>query len=131
MPATLPSKIVKLCGVLAICAGCHNDPPPVAPGDPIPAPAEVKVDTMDTECAGLINALVSYGDCPNNDEDDKEWATRVSESARDAFDAGKKGHPDEQSQHVIALACHKAAESVKNANERCHAGPKPKATWGR
>ncbi|HEY0255123.1 MAG TPA: hypothetical protein VGC41_26530 [Kofleriaceae bacterium] len=86
---------------------------------------------MDAECAGLTNALISYGDCPNNDDDDKAWAKNVAEVAQQAFDAGKKGNPDEPSQHVIALACHKAAESVKNANERCHAGPKPKPTWGR
>jgi len=129
MRPTLPSTIGKICLVIAgLGAGlaCHNDPPPVAPGAPIPAPAEIVVDTMDVECNGLVTALLTYGDCPNNDEDDKAWAQRVAETAQQSFEAGKKGKPDEPSQHVIALACHKATESVKHATERCHNGKRPR-----
>jgi hypothetical protein len=130
MRPTLPSIFGKICLVLAVF-GCHSDPPPVAPGEPIPAAAEVSVDTMDIECAGLITALTALGDCPNSDDDEKAWTKQVAEVAQQSFDAGKKGNPDEPSQHVIALACHRAAESVKHANERCHNGPKPKPDWGR
>jgi hypothetical protein len=130
MRPTLPSIFGKICLVLAVY-GCHSDPPPVAPGEPIPAAAEVSVDTMDVECAGLITALGALGECPNNEDDDRAWAKQVAEVAQQSFDAGKKGNPDEASQHVIALACHRAAESVKHANERCHNGPKPKPDWGR
>ena len=89
------------------------------------AAAGVSVHTMAVECAGLISALTAYGECPTNDDTDQAWAARVAEVAQQSFDAGKKGNPDEPSQHVIALACHRAAESVKHANERCHNGPKP------
>ncbi len=130
MRPTLPSVFGKICLVL-VTYGCHHDPGPVAPGEPIPAAAEVSVDTMDVECAGLISALTAYGECPTNDDTDKAWAARVAEVAQQSFDAGKKGNPDEPSQHVIALACHRAAESVKHANERCHNGPKPKPDYGR
>jgi len=129
MRPTLPSIFGKICLVLVVC-GCHSDPPPVAPGEPIPAAAEISVDTMDVECAALISALDAYSECPNNDDNDKAWAKQVAEVAQQSFDAGKKGNPDEPSQHVIALACHRAAESVRHANERCHNGPKPKPDWG-
>jgi hypothetical protein len=129
MRPTLPSTIGKICLMiagLACYSACHSDPPPVAPGEPIPAPAEIVVDTMDIECNGLVTALLAYGDCPNNDEDDKAWAKRVAETAQQSFEAGKKGKPDAPSQHVIALACHKATVSVKHATERCANGKRPR-----
>jgi len=131
MRPTLPSIFGKSCLVLTIY-GCHHDnPPPVAPGEPIPPEAEIHVDTMDVECAGLIGALNALAACPNSDDNDKAWATQVAEVAQQSFDAGKKGNPDEPSQHVIAVACHRAAVSVAHANERCHNGPKPKPDYGR
>jgi hypothetical protein len=130
MRPTLPSIFGKIC-LVSMLWGCHSDPPPVAPGEPIPAAAEIKVDAMDVECAGLLAQLDALGNCPNSDDDDKAWTKRVAEVAQDSFDAGKKGNPDEPSQHVIALACHRAAESVKYANVRCHNGKKPKPDWAR
>ena len=130
MRPTLPSTLAKICLVLATY-GCHRDPPPVAPGEPIPAADEVVVDTMDVECAGLITAIHALGECPNSDDDDKAWTKQLAEVAQQSFDAGKKGNPDEPSQHVIALACHRAAVSVGFANQRCHNGPKAKPDYGR
>lgn len=132
MRPTLPSTIGKICLVLTGLAwvwGCHSDPPPVAPGEPIPAPAEIVVDTMDHECNDLVSALLAYGECPNNDEDDKAWAKNLAEVAQQSFEAGKKGNPDAPSQHVIALACHKATMSVKHATERCSHGKRPKSDY--
>ena len=111
-------------GVLAMIA-CHSDPPPVAPGEPIPAASEVSVEAMDVECDGLVAAYQTYGDCPNAPEEIHAWVKQVVELAQDSFAAGKKGKPDDKSQHVIALACHKAAVSVKNATIRCLAGKPP------
>lgn len=130
MRPTLPSIFGKICLVLAIY-GCHHDQAPVAPGEPISAAAEVSVDTMDVECADLISALNAYEECPNNEDIDKTWLTRIAEVAQQSVDAGKKGNPDEPSQHVIALGCRRATVSVKHANERCHNGPKPKPDYGR
>ncbi|MEO8841820.1 MAG: hypothetical protein ABI591_31610 [Kofleriaceae bacterium] len=129
MRPTLPSIFGKICLVLALY-GCHDDPPPVAAGEPIPAAAEISVDTMDVECAGLVAALDAYGECPNNEDNDKAWAKQVAEVAQQSFDAGKKGNPDEPSQHVIALACHRAAASMQHATERCRNGPRPKPDYG-
>lgn len=129
MPPTLPSAIGKYCLVAALLGACHNDPPPVAPGEPIPAPVEVQVEAMDVECNHLVDAILKFGECPNSDEDDKAWAKNLAEVAQQSFEAGKKGNPDEPSQHVIALACHKATESVKHATERCVNGPRPKGDY--
>ncbi len=138
MTPTLPSTFGKKCWVVAMLAaiwavqplaGCHRDPPPVAPGEPIPPPGEIQVDTMDQECTHLVHALLAFGDCPNHDEDAKGWATKVAELAEQSFEAGKKGKPDAPSQHVIALACHKATVSVTHATERCKAGPAPKGDY--
>ena len=128
MRPTLPSIFGKICLIL-VASACHSDPPPVAPGEPIPAAAEITVDTMDVECSHLVDALVALGDCPNSDDADKAWAKQVAELAQQAFEVGKKGNPDAPSQHVIAVACYRAAESVKHANERCHNGPKPKRDY--
>ncbi len=122
------------CWVLAALAvvglaGCHSDPPPVAPGEPIPAAAEVQVDSMDTECNALVAAITTYGECPYGDDDDKAYAKQLAQVAQESFDAGRKGNPDAPSQHVIALACHRATVSVRNATERCANGPKPKRSY--
>ena len=110
---------------LACGAGCHHDPPPVAPGEPIPAAAEVALGTMDAECDALLAAFAAYKQCPNLDDDDRWSIDAWSERAQQDFAAGKKAKPDPSAQRAIAAACHKAIASVQAANERCHAGPKP------
>ena len=136
MPATLPRPAAHVkpspFGALALIAmylacgsGCHRDPPPVAPGEPIAAPREVTLDTMDAECDGLIAALATYKECPNLDDDDRQDIDAWTERAQQDFAAGKKAKPEANAQHAIAAACHKATASVMAANERCHAGPKP------
>src|SRR3954470_6574252 len=132
MTTTLPSAIGKICRVVALLGGwaaCHHDQPPVAPGEPIPAAAEVPVESMDLECNHLVDVILKFGECPNSDADDKAWAKNLAEVAQQSSEAGKKGTPDAPSQHVTALACHKAAESVKPAPERCVNGPRPRGDY--
>lgn len=110
-------------GCLALAA-CHG-PPPVAPGEPITAAAEISLGTMDAECDGLIAALSAYKLCPNLDDDDRWDVGSWIEHAQQDLAAGRKAKPEANAQQAIAGACHKAAASVAAANERCHAGPKP------
>jgi hypothetical protein len=137
MPPTLPSPAAAfvtrstlgarglLAAWLACTAACHADPPPVAPGEPIPVAAEVTLGTMDAECEGLITALTTYKACPNLDDDDRDSIDAWSERAQQDFAAGKKAQPEPGAQRAIASACHKAIVSVAAATERCNAGPKP------
>ncbi len=98
----------------------------MTPGEPIPAEPEVTLGTMDAECDGLIAAMTAYKQCPNLDDDDRCGIDAWIENAQQDFAAGKKAKPEPNAQHAIAAACHKAIASVTAANERCHAGPKPK-----
>lgn len=113
-------------GALGLAAGCHGEPPPVAPGAPIAAPGEVTLGTMDVECEALLTALGLFKQCPNLDEDDRADIDAWSERARQDFAAGKKANPEPNAQHAIAAACRKAVASVTAASARCHAGPRPK-----
>jgi hypothetical protein len=108
-----------------LAAGCHGEPPPVAPGEPIAAPTEVTLGAMDAECEALISAFALYKQCPNLDDDDRADIDAWSERAQQDFAAGKKANPEANAQRAIAAACRKAVASVTAANERCHAGPKP------
>jgi hypothetical protein len=117
-------------GAVAILAvgslwACHREPPPVAPGEPIAAPPEVSLGTMDAECDGLLAALASYKLCPNLEDDDKGDIDAWIERTQQDFAAGKKASPEPNAQRAIAAACHKATGSVMAANERCHAGHRP------
>lgn len=135
MPPTLPSPTAgfvtrSTVGLVAwaacvLVSACHRDPPPVAPGEPIPPAAEVTLGTMDAECEGLIGALGAYKQCPNLDEDDRWDVDAWAERAQQDFAAGKKANPEANAQHAIAAACHKAIASVLAATERCKAGPRP------
>jgi hypothetical protein len=109
-----------------LAAGCHGEPRPVAPGEPIAAPTEVTLGTMDVECEALLTALGLYKQCPNLDDEDRAEVDAWSERAQQDFAAGKKANPEPNAQHAIAAACRKAVASVSAANERCHAGPQPK-----
>jgi len=111
---------------VGLAAGCHGEPPPVAPGEPIAAPAEISLGTMDAECGALIAAFARFKDCPNLDEDDRADIDAWSERAQQDFAAGKKANPEVNAQRAIAGACRKAVASVTAADQRCHAGPKPK-----
>ena len=130
MPPTLPRVfgLKVILGISLVLAGCKHvtSDPPVKPGPPIPAEPETDLENMDTECAGLISALDTYGKCPNLEDDDREWAREVIESAEESFAAGKKSHPDEPAQKAIAMACHRAAISMQFATARCQAGKRPR-----
>lgn len=115
-------------GGLLVLMGCKHvvREEPVTPGRPIPAEPEAELKDTDTECGGVIAALDRYGQCPNLDDSDREWARRTIEYAQQSFAAGKKANPDEPSQRAIAAACHRAAISIDYATQRCLAGKKPK-----
>lgn len=130
MPPTLPRGLfrkVSLFGVLlmANCKHVSSDPP-AKPGPPIAAEPEVDLENMDTECAGMVAAYDKYGQCPNLEDEDRQWVRNVLEAADKAFAAGKKANPDEPSQKAIAMACRRAAVSIGYATERCHAGKRPR-----
>jgi hypothetical protein len=130
MRPTLPRAFRRkvLLGSLLILSGCHHvvSDPNVKPGTPIPAEPEAQLENMDTECAGLIAALDTYGKCPNLDDGDRDWVRSVIESAEQSFAAGKKGNPDEPAQKAIAMACHRATISMQFATVRCQAGKRPR-----
>jgi hypothetical protein len=111
---------------LTMVAACHHADPPVTPGPPLPAEPDIQLGTMEDECGGLQKAIAAWQACPNLDEEDRDWLKSLSAAAEESFAAGRKGKPDEESQRVIALACHRAAVSMQHANERCNAGPKPR-----
>lgn len=109
---------------------CAHDPPPVAPGPPIPAQEELVVDTYDEECAALIAALNDYAQCPNADDDDRAWIHATVEYTERSIAAGNKGlelKPDADGAKAMAVNCRRAAISVGFAHQRCNAGPKPRA----
>ena len=131
MPTTLPSVIgmKRFIGVfLILITACKHvvTEKPVQPGPPIPAEADADLQNMDTECASVITALTRFGECPNAEDGERQWAQRTSEYAQESFAAGKKSNPDEPSQKAIAAACHRAARSIDYATQRCHAGKRPK-----
>ena len=99
---------------------------PVQPGPPIPAEPDAELGTMDSECAALIATLQRYGECPNLEDSEREWTQRTIEVSQESFAAGKKANPDEPSQKAIAAACHRAAQSMEYARQRCLAGKRPK-----
>jgi hypothetical protein len=135
MTVTLPSSIFRnlaivgtiLGGFLSASACKHVvNEKAVQPGPPIPAEPETDLQNMDTECGGLISALDRYGQCPNLEDGDRQWAKRTIEYAQETFAAGKKSSPDEPSQKAIAAACHRATVSIDYAAQRCLAGKRPK-----
>jgi len=129
MRPTLPRGILqKLCAFAALVA-CSHPPPPPPPGEPIPAEPDVHLGSMDDECNGLVAAVKTYGECPNLEDGGKAWARAVTENADEAFAAGKKGEIDAQAERAIAIACHKAADSIKSATIRCQAGPPPRGDY--
>jgi hypothetical protein len=131
MRPTLPSGFFQkvFCfGALLIGFACQHvtKDAPVAPGPPIAAEPEIDLETMDVECAGMIAAVDRYGQCPNLEDADRQWARRIIEAAEETFAAGKKAQPDEPSRKAIAMACRRAQVSFSHATERCMAGKRPK-----
>jgi hypothetical protein len=115
-------------GSFLMGSGCKHvtKDPAVPPGPPIAAEPEVDLESMDVECAGLLAAVERYGQCPNLEDNDRQWARSVIEAADESLAAGKKAQPDEPSQKAIAMACRRATVSMGHATERCQAGKRPK-----
>ena len=124
-------KVRLIGGLLMLLVGCKHvvSEKPVPPGPPISAEPEADLENMDTECAGLIAALDTYGKCPNLEDVEREWTRQTIAVAEESFAAGKKSNPDEPSQKAIAAACHRAASSIQYATQRCQAGKRPKAAY--
>lgn len=105
--------------------GCRRDLPPVAPGEPIRAEAEIALESADAECGDFIAALEHYGACRNADDDLRSWAKRVAELFTSSFQASQRSRPDAEADRVMAQACHRAAQSVLDATARCETGKPP------
>lgn len=128
MRLTLPSAC-------AIFLACRHPEAPVAPGPPLPVEPDVQLGSLDEECDGLTQAIVAYGKCPNLDDAERTWSKTLVEFAEQSFAAGKKGlaareqqgnHRElEDAKRAMALACHRAATSVKFATIRCENGKRP------
>lgn len=113
-----------LAWALAACA--PRPPPPAVSAPPLPAVSEVKLEPMQAECDAMVGALTTFEACPNHDEDDRQLIAAWIERATADLAAGQKANPEPNAQKAIAAACHKAADSVRAATERCLAGLKPK-----
>jgi hypothetical protein len=109
-----------------LVACVSRDPPPVKPAPPLPADPEVKLESMQIECDGMLGALAAFKACPNHEDDDREVIEAWIERANRDFAASRKVDSEPNAQKAIAAACRKAADSVKAATERCQAGPRPK-----
>ena len=81
---------------------------------------------MQIECDAMLAALTAYRTCENLEEQDLEAIDDWIETANRNFAASRKANPEPNAQNAIAGACHRATASVKAANERCLAGPRPK-----
>jgi hypothetical protein len=110
----------------ALAACVRKDPPPAAPAPPLAADPEVQLESMQVECDGMVGALAAFKACPNHDEKDRHAIEAWIERAGRDFAASRKANPEPNAQKAIAGACRKAADSVRAATERCHAGPRPK-----
>ena len=133
MTPTLPRafhRIIRDFGVFLIgpivCGACHHGDPPVKPGPPLAAEPDITVVSMDDECNGLTKAIETWRQCPNLEDEERAWMKSLVEYADTMFAAGRAGHPEADAQRAIAVACHRAAISITNANTRCLAGPKPR-----
>lgn len=115
------------CALAFPLAACpRRDPPPAVPAPPLPADPEVKLETMQIECDGMLAALTAFKACPHHEDDDRNAIDAWVERANRDFAASRKANPEPNAQKAIASACRKAADSVRAATERCVAGPRPK-----
>jgi hypothetical protein len=114
--------------LLLTLVGCAlNTPPsPIKPAAPLPADPPIVLDTMKAECDGLLSALATYKDCKNLEHEDAVEIEGWLKVAERNLAAGTKVNPEPNAQKAIAGACHRASTSVKAANARCLAGPRPK-----
>jgi hypothetical protein len=119
MRALLPS------GILIVLGACRSAPPPVPPGPPIPAEPELHVEGMKTECGAMVEALLTWKQCVNLDDEERDYIDAWVERANMDFAASDKAKPDDKALHQMAHNCRRATESVKAATERCGNGKRP------
>jgi hypothetical protein len=112
--------------VMGSVPSCAKDPPPVAPGPPIPADPPVALKSMTEECDAMLAALGAFRACPNMDKDDQGDVDAWIQRAQIDFAAGRKVTLDADAQSAIAQTCRRATGSVTAAIERCHNGRKPR-----
>ena len=123
-PGLTARGCIFLAWALVACA--RRDPPPSVPAPPLAADPEVRLESMQIECDGMLGALTAFKACPNHEDEDREAIDAWLERANRDFAASRKANPEPNAQKAIAAACRKATDSVKAATERCHAGPRPK-----
>jgi hypothetical protein len=114
--------------LFSLLAACSlRDPPapatPAAP--PLPADPPVTLGTMMAECDGLLAALTAWRTCENLEDNDARDVDAWLETATRSYAASKQANPEPNAQGAIAKACHRAAQSVRAAHERCNNGKKP------
>jgi len=113
--------------LIVLCGACSlRDPPSVTPAAPLAPDPPKHHQTMQIECDAMVAALTAYKSCKNLEPEDLESLDAWIETANRNFAASRKANPEANAQKAIAAACHKATESVRAANERCLAGPRPK-----
>lgn len=81
---------------------------------------------MQVECDAMMAALETYKTCKNLEPDEVRGLDGWIETAQRNFAASAKVNPEPNALTAMATACHRATASVKAANERCLAGPRPK-----
>jgi hypothetical protein len=118
--------LLRFIALLSLCGCSLRDPPTTTPAAPLPADPPLALESMQIECDAMVAALTNYKRCTNLEEDDIQSIDAWIETANRNFAASKKANPEANAQTAIAGACHRATASVKAANERCLAGPRPK-----
>ena len=73
----------------------------------------------------LVEALLVWKQCPNLDEEERDYIEAWVERANMDFAAADKAKPDDKAQHQMAHNCRRATDSVKAATERCGNGKRP------
>ena len=114
--------------LLLLVTACSrvDAPAPVTPAKPLPADPEIALESMEKECDAMVAALEKYKECANHEDEDRQNVEAWIETANRNFAASRKAKPEPNAQKAIAGACRKATDSVKAANDRCLAGPRPK-----
>ena len=111
---------------MTVACSLRDPPSTVAPAAPLPADPPLVLETMQIECDAMLAALAAYKTCEHLEEPDLRAIDGWIETANRNFAASRKANPEPNAQRAIAGACHRATASVRAANERCLAGPRPK-----
>jgi hypothetical protein len=118
--------LLRFVAVVGLVACSLRDPPAPEHAEPLPADPPMELASMEVECDAMLAALARYKTCEHLEHEDRDAIDAWVEIANRNFAASRKAKPEPNAQTAIAGACRKATLSVKAANERCLAGPRPK-----